>query len=147
FDTLAQLYRHLVPAYLQDAAADAIADRSLFRKLVCGGRLELLHAQFQALRFRFGRKDYSAYNLSDLHHFAWMLDSLLACEIGNMDQAVNALLYLHERAELRKPGDLAFDHFSVRVTILDGVPGIPENLSQPETQTRCSGVHLQNHSL
>ena len=64
-----------------------------------------------------------------------MLDALLAGEVGNMDQTLDAILDFHERAELHKSCDLAFNYFSVWVTILDRVPGISQNLPQPQTQT------------
>src|SRR5262245_12406168 len=112
----------------------------MLHKLVCGRCLQLFDAQLQALRFRFGRQYYCAYNLVDPHDLAWMLDALLAGEVGDVDQPLDTFLYLHECAEFGKSGDFALNYFSVWVSILDRVPGISQNLPQPQTQTRCPAI-------
>ena len=62
-----------------------------------------------------------------------MLDPLLIREVGNMDQTVNSLFDLNERAEFRKSCNLAFDDFSARVTVLYRLPGILQDLPQSQT--------------
>ena len=104
----------LLPRNTRDTPGDAIADRHVLRKLVGGGRLELLHAQLQALGFGIDRQDDRANDLSDLHDFARILDALLAREFRNVDQAVDALFDFHECAELGESRDLAFDDFPDR---------------------------------
>src|SRR5688572_6679153 len=115
--------------------------------MVGGGGLELLQAQLQALGFRIGRKHHGAHGLSDLDPFAGVLDALFVGEFGNMDQAVDAVLHFHESPEVGKSCDLALDYFSVRVALLDGIPRIPQNLSQAQAQTSGGAVNLQDYRL
>ncbi len=76
-----------------------------------------------------------------------MLDPPFIREVGDVDQTFNSLLDLYKRAKLGKSCNLAFNDFSTRVTILNGVPWIFQNLPQPQTEARCREVHFQHHSL
>src|SRR5688572_22868218 len=76
-----------------------------------------------------------------------MLDALLIREFRNVDQAVDTLFYFHKRTELGQSCNFAFDYFSIRVTILDRVPWIPQDLPESETQPSAGRVHFQYDGL
>src|SRR5689334_441417 len=91
----------------------------------------------------------------DLHrrarrqHRARVLDVVLA-DLGHVDQALDALLQLDERAEVEHLEHLAVDDLARRVVVRDAVPRIGHELLDAERDLRLvavAGVDVEQHGL
>src|SRR5574338_205472 len=80
-------------------------------------------------------------------HDAGRVGDLLARQLGGVDEPLDALLELHERAEVGHAGDLAGDLGADRVLALDVVPGVGRELLDPERELLVLPVDLQHHGL
>ena len=143
FDSFAQLNDHLVASNFEYSAADTIPGNRVLRKLIPRSGLELFQAELQAPCLGICGQDHGADGLADFHDLARMFDPLLTREFRNMDEALNALLHLNKRAELRQARDFAFDYFSAGIAVPDRVPRISQDLAKPEAQSRTGRIDLQ----
>ena len=80
---------------------------------------------------------------------ARILDVLLA-DLGDVDETLDALLELDERAEVEDLEDLAVDDLAGRVVVRDAVPRIRDELLDAERDLRLvavAGVDVEEDGL
>src|SRR6185436_17047164 len=71
-------------------------------------------------------------------------------DLGDVDQALDALLELDERAEVEHLEDLAVDDLAGRVVVRDAVPWIGDQLLDAERDLRLvavAGIDVEQHGL
>lgn len=85
--------------------------------------------------------------VADLRELAGVFDLLGPAEVGDVDQAVNALLDLDEHAEVSEVAHLGGVAAADGVFLLDVLPGILLELLEAEAHLALLAVERQNHGL
>ena len=91
------------------------ADRVLLDELLPGVALDLLQAEADAVRLLVDVEHLALDLLADGQHLGRVLDLLGPGHLGDVDQALDALLELDERAVVGEAHDLALDARADRV--------------------------------
>ena len=76
-----------------------------------------------------------------------MLHALGPAEIADVDQAVDAVFDLDERAEVGEVADPAFDGRAHRILLVERVPGIGRQLPHTERNAPLLRVHVEHHAI
>src|SRR3954469_25642977 len=82
-----------------------------------------------------------------LHDFRRMLHALGPAHVADVDQPVNAVFDLDERAELGEVADLALDSRAHRILIVELLPWIRSQLFHAERNAALGGIHAEHHGL
>ena len=130
-----------------DLAGDDSADIVVLEEDLPDVGLHLLHAEAHALGQGVQVEDLGGDAVALLHDLAGVLDLLGPAEVGNMDEAVDALFQFHEGAELRDVAHGARDDHAGLVLLGDGHPGIGGDLLHAEADATVVGIDLQDESL
>ena len=130
-----------------DVADDALDDRSRRVLLLERGervRLELLDAEADAVLARVDVEHDRLDGVTDGHHLGRVLDPAGPGHLGDVDQALDPLLELDERAVVLERDDLAAHHGAGRVLLLGVRPGILADLLEAEGDALGLGVELED---
>src|SRR5690606_16341869 len=107
--------------------------------------LDLLHAQRDALGLRIDVEDHGLHLLADLENLAGVLEALGPGHLGDVDQTLDALLDLDERAVVGEGDDLAGHAGADRVLLVGAVPGILLDLLEAQADALGGRVALEDH--
>ena len=121
-DALLDLDEGPVVGEVADRALDHRARRVLAGDLVPRVGLGLLHAQGDFLLLLVDAQDDDLDLVADLHQLAGVVDALGPAHLGDVDQALDALLELDEGAVAHDVDDLAHDAGADRVLVGDVLP-------------------------
>src|ERR1700739_2698299 len=86
--------------------------------------LELLDTQAEAAVLRLDAENDCLDLFALLDDFRRMLDALGPAQVGDVNQAVDAILDFDEGAEVGEVANATFDNGSGRITLREGLPGI-----------------------
>src|SRR5579871_862291 len=131
-DAFRKLYEGTEAGQAANAAMHRIADLVILKIGFPGVRLELLDPQGKTMGGGIDIQDDGLYNLAFFEHLGGVLDALRPGEIGDVDQAVDALLDFDKCAEVRHVADAAFHYGPDAVAIVNGGPGIRFELLETE---------------
>ena len=84
--------------------------------------------------------------LADLEHVLHFRDVIFA-QLRNVDEAIDVVLQLHERAEARELGDLAGDEIADLVFLIDFLPRIVAQLFDAEADPLVGLVDVDDYAL
>src|SRR5688500_6509430 len=126
------------------AAAEVDADRVGLADAEPGILFGLLEAEADALVVGVDVEDDHVHRVALLHDFRRMLYTLGPRHVGDVDQAVDARLDLHERAEARQVPHLARDAGADRVLEREHHPGVLLRLLHAERDLLVALVHLEH---
>src|SRR3954471_18673921 len=82
-----------------------------------------------------------------LHDFRRMLHALGPAHVADVDQSVDAVFDLDERAELGEVADFAFDSRADGILIMELLPWVGGELLHAERDAALGGVHVEHHGL
>ena len=121
----------------QDLTLDDVADAVLGEEGIPDVGLELLDAEGEAAVFGLDAEDDGADLLALLEDFGGVLDALGPGEVGDVDEAVDAVFDLDKGAEVGEVADSALDNGAGGVLVLERLPGIV--LQAASCRGRCGG--------
>ena len=104
-----------------------------------GIRLELLDTQRKPVRCGIDIQNHRLHDLPFFQHLGRMLDALGPGQVGNVNQAVDALFNFDECAEIGHIADPAFHHRADAVAAVDGGPGFGSSCFKPSEMRRSLG--------
>ena len=107
FDAFVELDERAEVGHAHDLALDGVADVVAREEVVPDVGGELLQAERQALVLGVDVEHHRLDHVALLQHFGRVLDPLAPRHVGDVDQAVDVLLDLDERAELGEVAHLA----------------------------------------
>src|ERR1700683_130657 len=90
--------------------------------------LHLLDAQRETAVLRLDAENNSLHLLALLHHFRWMLHALGPAQVRDVNQPVNTVLDLDERAEVSQVAHAALDDGSLGILVGQVLPRVIEQL-------------------
>src|SRR5271156_5274656 len=131
----------------QNLAVDYIADAMLREEGIPDIRLELFDAQRQTAVLGLNAQNHGLDLFALLEPFRGMLHALGPAQIAYVNQAVDAVLDLDERTEIRQVAHAALDLCSGRVTSHQVLPRILLELLHAQGDTAVRGIHAKNHRL
>src|SRR5881392_1338189 len=144
-DVLAQVHHHALVHQAEHAAAHLGPDGIGLADAQPRILLRLLQAQRDALVLGVHVQDQHLDLVALLHDLGGMLYALGPRHVGDVDQAVDAGLDLHERSERREVAHLAFDAHADGVLLRQRHPGIFLGLLHAERDLLFGLVHLEHH--
>jgi len=127
-----------------EQVADVVVARDLLEPRV---RRQLLAAQGDALLLHVDGEHDALHLVALLDHLGGVADLLRPRHVGDVQQAVDALLDLDEGAVAREVPDGALDDGADRVVLLDHVPGVHLRLLHAEGDLLLGVVELEHHDL
>ena len=142
FDSVGDLDERAEAGQPQHLALEHIAHAMLFEEALPDIGLQLLHAQRQAAIVRLNGQNNRLDLVALLQHFGRMLDALGPAQVADVDQAVDAVFNLDERAEVGEVANLAFHHRSDRELLVQGLPRIRLKLLEAKLMRRSCGFTL-----
>ena len=132
------------------AAGDHIAGLVLGDVLVDAGGDELLHAEFHLPLFSVDGQHLRLHDLAGAQHVGGVIDAALGADFADVNQALDAVGDLDERAEVHDFGDRPPDLRADRELALDFAPRIAECLLHTQrnpTLLRLDGEDDGIHAL
>src|SRR5579872_4413744 len=147
FDPFRQLHERAEVRHPGDLPLDGVADVVMLEELVPDVGLELLQAERQPLVLGVDIEDHRLDGVALLERFRRVLQPLAPGHVRDVDQAVDAVLDLDERAELGQVADLARDRRADRVLLGQLVPRIALDLLQAERNPARAGIDAEHHRL
>src|SRR5260221_3636076 len=129
---------------LGDLALHAAADRVLGRQFRPWIRMELLDAEAEPLVLDVDVEHHRLDLVALLEEVAGVLDALGPRDVGDVHQAVDALLHADEDAEVGDVADLAADDRPDRILLLEQRPRIPLYLLQSPRDPLRLRAHVQD---
>ena len=108
---------------------------------------ELLDAEGDALLVLVDGQDDGLQDISLLDHLVGVADLAGPGHVADMEQAVDALLDLHERAVVGEVADAAPDDGADGVLLLHQIPGVLLDLLHAERDLLLLGVHVEDHHV
>src|SRR5581483_976494 len=130
-----------------DGAADAIALLMVLGKLFPRIRTALLHAEADAAALFVDVEDHDLDFVADVHDLA-RVDVLVGpVHLGDVDQAFDARLDLHERAVVGDVGDLAEQARLLGIAARDVDPRVVAELLQAEADATALAIVLEHLDL
>src|SRR2546428_495135 len=124
-------------------AADDRPDRILLLEQRPGIRLDLLHAQRDALRLRIDVQHHGVHLVADGHDLRRVLDPLRPAHLADVDQALDPGLHLDEGAVVGEADDLARDARARRILLRGVRPGVLLDLLQTEADALGGRIELE----
>src|SRR5258708_28923997 len=112
----------------QHLTVNHVAHTMLSEEALPDIRLELLDAQAQAAVLRFDTENNGLDLLALFHNLRRMLDALGPAQVGDVHQAVDAILNLNEGAEIGEVANAAFNNGAGRVPLREMLPRILHQL-------------------
>src|SRR5262245_52240108 len=128
---------------LRDLAVHAAAHRGALGERVPGIRLELLDAEAEPLVLDVDVENDGLDLVTLLEHLARVLDALGPADVGDVHEAVHALLDADEDAEVGDVADLALDDGADRVLVLEERPGVLLDLLHAERDALGLRIDVQ----
>ena len=119
-------------------ALDVAADGEFLLDLIPRIRFELAQAQRNLLLLLVHAEDDRFDFLAGGQNIGRTHDAFRPRQFGNVNEAFDAFLELHERAVRNEVGDLAFDLLTGRETLFDLVPRILLRLLQTQARRALS---------
>src|SRR5262245_60321677 len=147
FDPLRELHERAEVRHPDDLPFDGVADVVLLEELVPDVGLELLEAQREALVLRVDVEHHRLDGVALLQGLRRVLQALAPRHVRDVDQAVDAVLDLDERAELGQVADLAGDRRADRVLLGQLVPRVALDLLEAERDPPRAGIDAEHHGL
>ena len=108
---------------------------------------ELLQAERQPLVLGVDVEHHRIDHVALLEHFRRMLDPLAPRHVGDVDEAVDLLFDLDERAELGEVANLALNLRADRILLGQLVPGVVLDLLQAERNAARCRIHAEHHRV
>jgi hypothetical protein len=124
----------------QNLALDDVADAVLGEEGIPDIRLQLLDAEREAAVFGLDAEDDGANLLTLFENFGGVLDALGPAQVGDVDEAVDAVFDLDEGSEVGEVADATLDDGAGGVLVLELLPGIVLELLHPEGDAAVVGV-------
>ena len=146
-DAFLDLDEGTVVGEVADRALDHGPRRVLAGDLVPGVDLGLLHAQGDFLLVLVDAQDDDLDLVADVDQLAGVVDPLGPAHLGDVDQALDALLELDEGAVAHDVDDLAGDAGADRVLLLDVFPRAGGLLLEAQRDLFAVLVDVQDHDL
>ena len=140
----AQIHHDPVVLVARDLALELHPDRVRLGDLEPGILLQLLEAQRDALVLRIDVEDRDLDRVALLHDLRRVLHTLGPRHVGDVNQAVDARLDLHERAERGEVANLARDARAHGVLHRQHHPRILLGLLHPEGDLLLLGIDLED---
>src|SRR5690606_4704352 len=110
-------------------------------------RLELLHAERDLLVLLVDVEDLDLHQLSQGDHLARVANVLRPAHLGDMDESLDTLLELDERAVIRDRHDLAFDDRALLIFLFDILPWVRLKLLQTQRDSLPLLVVIKNDDV
>src|SRR6266852_6973675 len=145
FDVASQVHHHALVHEPQHPAPQLRADRVRLTDAQPRILLRLLQAQRNAFVLGVHVQDQHLDLIALLHHFGGMLHPLGPRHVRDVDQAVDAGLDLHERAERGEVAHFPLDPHADGVLLRQRHPGVFLGLLHAERDLLFGLVHLQHH--
>ncbi len=137
FDTFSDFNEGAELRGAQDLALDDVANAVLREERLPDIGLKLLDAEREAAVFRLDAENDGLDLLALLQDFGRMLDALGPAQVGDVDEAVDAVFDLDEGAEVGEVADAAFDDGADRGTC---PPAAPRDCpGAASCRARCGG--------
>ena len=130
-----------------DLAAHHGADRVALLEQLPRVGLDLLHAERDALGLDVDVEDHGLDDVGQRHDLRRMLDPLRPAHLGDVDEALDAVLELDEGAVVREADDLALDPVAHAVALGDSQPRVFGDLLETQADPLGLGVELEHHDL
>src|SRR5512138_42131 len=130
--------------HVADLAADDGADRVLVLEERPRVGLDLLHAEADPLRLRVDVEDDRLDRVTLVDELRRVLHALRPAHLGDVDEPLDALLQLDERAVVREADDLALHARADRVLLVGAVPRILLDLLEAEADALGGRVELED---
>ena len=130
-----------------DLAFDRVADVMPREEVVPDVGRELLQAERQPLVLGVDVEHHRLDDVALLQHFGGVLDPLAPRHVGDVDQPVDLLLDLDERAELGQVPDLALNLRADRILVRQVVPGVRLDLLEAERDAPRRRIDAEHHRV
>ncbi len=144
-DAVLNLHEHAKVGDVADAAVNRRAHGILLPQSVVGVRLELLHAEADAVVAGVDVQHHRLEGVAHGDHLGRMLHPTGPAHLGDVDEALDAVLQLHERAVVLEADHLALDHRAGHVAVLGLGPGILGDLLEAEAYALGLRIVLEHH--
>ena len=131
----------------QNLAVDHIADAVRSEEALPHIGLKLLDAEREAAVLRLDAENNCLHLFALLHDFRGMLDALGPAQVGDVDEAVNAILDFDEGAEVGEVANAAFDHGAGGITLGEVLPRILHQLLHAERNAAVGGVDAEDNRV
>src|SRR2546425_270190 len=145
FDVASQVHHHALVHEAQHAAPQLGAHRVCLTDAQPRVFLRLLQAEGNSFVLGVHVQDQHLDLVTLLHDFGGMLHPLGPRHVGDVDQAVDAGLDLHERAERREVAHFPLDPHAHGILLRQRHPGVFLGLLHAERDLLFGLVHLQHH--
>src|SRR2546427_128599 len=145
FDVASQVHHHALVHEAQHAAPQLGAHRVCLTDAQPRVFLRLLQAEGNSFVLGVHVHDQHLDLVTLLHDFGGMLHPLGPRHVGDVDQAVDAGLDLHERAERREVAHFPLDPHAHGILLRQRHPGVFLGLLHAERDLLFGLVHLQHH--
>ena len=132
---------------LGHGADQLIADVVLLGEVVELVGEELLDRQRQPLVVAVDVDHARLHRVALLQHFIGVLEAPVPRHVGDVNQAVDALLHFHERAEVGEVAHLPGDHRADRISFGDGVPRILFQRFERQRDAAVGHVDVGDHRV
>ena len=144
---LLDLHEGSVGGQVADRALDDRAGRVVVVHQVPGIGLGLLHTERDLLLVVIDREHHDAHLLPAVHELRGVVDAPRPGHLGDVYQALDPVLELHESAVGHDVDDLALLDALQRVARLDPVPGRGAQLLEAQSDALAVAVDPQHHDL
>src|SRR5262245_25483544 len=146
-DALRQLDEGAEVRQADDLALDDVVDLVVGEELVPDVGGQLLEAQREALVLGVDVEHHRFDGVALLQHLRGVLDALGPRQVGDVDQAVDPVLDLHEGAELGQVADLALEARADGVLVGQLLPGVGLHLLEAQADAVGLLVDAEHHAL
>src|SRR5688572_1846440 len=146
-DSLVELDESAEVRHPRDLALDGAPDLVPREEVIPDVGGELLQAERQPLILGVDAEHHRLDHVALLQHLRRMLDPLAPRHVGDVNQAVDVLFDLDERAELGEVTDLALDLGAARILLRQLVPRVALDPLQPERNRPRRRIDAEHHRL
>ncbi len=144
FYALRDLHEGTESRRAQDFALHHVAQAMRVEERLPNVRLELFHAQREAAVLRLNGQDLRLHLVAFLQHFRRMLHALGPAHVAHVDQAVDAVFHLDERAEVGQVAHPAFHRSAHRILGVQRLPRVRFQLLHAQRDAALGRVHVQD---
>ena len=131
----------------QNLAVNDVADAVSGKEALPDVGLQLLDAQGEAAVLRLDAENDGLYLFAFLDDFRGVLDALGPAQVGDVDEAVDAVFDLDEGAEVGEVADAALDNGAGGVFVAEALPGVLEELLHAERDAAIGGIDAENNGV
>src|SRR5688572_24277886 len=147
FDALVELDERAEVGHARHLALDGVAHLVTGEEVVPDVGGELLETERQPLVLGVDAEHHRLDHVALLQHLRRVLHALAPRHVGDVNQAVDVLFDLDERAELGEVAHLALDARTHRVLLGELVPRVALDLLEAQRDAPCRRIHAEHHRV